>query len=77
MPVVYREVEVEFDVSDLDSDEVVDACRELGYSVIKTGKDNDTFEEDINSLADSYRRNDIKLMEQLRLFLQDYTGRIL
>ena len=77
MPVVYREVEVEFDVSDLDSDEVVDACRELGYSVIKTGKDNDTFKEDINSLADSYRRNDIKLMEQLRLFLQDYTGRIL
>jgi hypothetical protein len=77
VPVVYREVEVEFDVSDLDSDEVVDACRELGYSVIKTGKDNDTFEEDINSLADSYRRNDIKLMEQLRLFLQDYTGRIL
>ena len=77
MPVVYREVEVEFDVSDLDSDEVVDACRELGYSVIKTGKDNDTFKEDINSLADSYRRNDIKLMEQLRLFLQDYTVRIL
>lgn len=77
MPVAYREVEVEFDVSDLDADEVVDACRDLGYSVIKTGKGNDTFEKDIESLRQAYRRNDSTLMEQLRLFLQDYTGTIL
>ena len=77
MPVVYREVEVEFDSSDLDEDEVVEACRDLGYSVIKTNKWNDNFEKDLDCLYLLYRRNDSKLMEQLRIFLQDYTGKLL
>ena len=75
MPVCYREVEVEFDVSDLDEDEVVDACRELGYSVLKTNSGVDCLRNDMNKLVELYRNNDPMLLETLRNFLQDYTGR--
>lgn len=79
MPSKYQTVEFEFDVDDLDEDELVDACRELGYSVLKTGEtvDPDDLTTEMNNLAELYRNDDPRLMEELRTFLQTYTGRIL
>ena len=79
MPTIYREVEVEVDVSDLDEDELVEACQELGYSVVKLDEWMDTngMPNDLNELAELYRNNNPLLMETLRTFLQTYTGRVL
>lgn len=77
MPYIYKEIE--FDVSDLDESEIVDACREMGYAVLKTGEtvDPDDLTTEMNNLAELYRNDDPRLMEELRTFLQIYTGRIL
>ena len=77
MPYIYKEIE--FDVSDLDEGEVVDACREMGYSVLKVGEtvDPDDLTDEMNNLAELYRNADPRLMEELRTFLQTYTGRVL
>jgi vacuolar-type H+-ATPase subunit I/STV1 len=79
MPTIYQTVEVEIDVSDLDEDEIVDACREMGYSVMKVNEatEADSLKEELNNLADLYRSKSDGLIEELRTVLQKYTGRIL
>jgi len=79
MPTIYQTVEVEIDVSDLDEDEIVDACREMGYSVMKVDEamEADNLKEELNNLADLYRSKSGGLIEELRTVLQKYTGRIL
>lgn len=79
MPIITQTVDVEIDVSDLDEDEIVDACKELGYAVTKVaeGIEPHFMEQDINNLAEQYRNNHPQLMETLRTFIQDYTGRLL
>lgn len=79
MPTIYQTVEVEVDVSDLDEDEIVDACKELGYAVTKVaeGIEPHFMEQDIDALVELYRNKDEQLMEALRTFLQNYTGRVL
>lgn len=79
MPTIYQTVEVEIDVSDLDEDEIVDACREMDYSVMKVDEamEADNLKEELNNLADLYRSKSGGLIEELRTVLQKYTGRIL
>ena len=79
MPTIYQTVEVEIDVSDLDEDEIVDACREMGYSVMRANEvtEADSLKEELNNLADLYRSKSDGLIEELRTVLQKYTGRIL
>jgi hypothetical protein len=79
MPTIYKTVDVDIDVSDLDEAEVVEACEAMGYSVIKMGKiaDPDEMVNEMNNLAELYRNADPRLMEELRTFLQNYTNRVL
>lgn len=77
MTTIYQTVEVEVDVSDLDEDELVDAVRELGYSVTKSDGYCDDLPNDLQDLAEQYRNKSPDLMESLRTFIQQYTGRVL
>ena len=79
MPTIYQTVEVEVDVSDLNEDELVEACQELGYIVYKAdlGVDSSDMEDDLHQMVELYRNNNPLLMETLRTFLQTYTGRVL
>lgn len=79
MPTIYQTVEVEIDTSDLDEDEIVDACRDMGYCVTKVAEGTEPYflEQDLNNLAEQYRNNHPAIMESLRTFLQTYTGRVL
>lgn len=79
MTTIYQTVEVEVDVSDLDEDQLVEACQELGYSVVKLDDWMDTngMPNDLNELAELYRNKSPLLMESLRTFIQTYTGRVM
>lgn len=79
----YVSVDVDVDIDMFDDDELIDYLEGRGYKCIKMAgsddwtKDLDYIEDELSNLYQQYRNNHPALMETLRTYLMNATGRVL
>ena len=80
----YVSVDVDVDIDMFDDDEVVEYLERRGYKCIKLSEGNaggyadlEYIEDELANLYQQYRNNHPSLMETLRTYLMNATGRVL
>lgn len=78
----YISVDVDVDIDMFDDDELVEYLEQRGYTCIKNCTDSSILttpqiEDALNELYQQYRNGNPNLMESLRTYLMNATGRVL